>query len=363
MANQDNPTPKFVFVAYDLGPSKLLAKVAAEFPGSIVFFGNGGKTQMPSQENICVAINLSHIAGVVTGVSSQPKSVEHELYAVTVADEVAKKPVAAVADTFGTLTKKLAKHIVSHMSLGLVVSPAEVAGTQELMPNAIIEAVGSPTWESYFKPADRGAARTLIGASDDEMVTLVPGTKKPAFNGFMLMSVAGAMQRLAETQPQHGPLRLVFAPHPGEGEIVSPEVWNVQEYFPGIKVQVLSSIRTDDVIPGVDIVFDLGQSSAGMHAIARRIPLVAVKVPGSTEYLRRETGQAESFVAGHRASIRPQNPLVLGSLLQSLRDGSSIWGEQREAQERFMPPMTPGSAVAVIASALRGMVATHQATR
>lgn len=367
--SSQNSNPNLVFVAGDVGPGDIFDKVAKFFPGSTCFLGMGGKTPMPSKDEVAKAVSVAD--GVVVGISSALEKIDLEAWAACCAFDNGKLAVA-VGDIVGTLTKRYADQVTDYIHLGLVVSPAEIEGTSSTLPNIAIRAVGNPTWETYFKPATSEAARALIGASEDEMIALVPGVKKPVFNGVMLMTVAGAMQRLIENVPSHGPFRLVFAPHPGEAELFAPPkddgtriwpgIWDVREYFPNITIQVLDGIKTDDVLPGVNIVFDLGRSAAGTHAIARRIPLVAVKVPGSTEYLRRETGEAESFVAAHRASIRPQNPLALSGLLDAFMQGTSVLTEQKEAQERFMPPMMPGSSVAMITSAINDALDARRVT-
>ena len=135
MANQ-NPNPKLAFVAYDLGPSNLLDKVAAEFPSSTRFFGSGGRTPMPSKDEIVRAVYAAD--GVVVGISSALDKIDYEAWTACCAFDNGK-PVAIIADTFGTLSKRFADQVTGYAHLGLVVSPAEVAGAQELMPHATLD--------------------------------------------------------------------------------------------------------------------------------------------------------------------------------------------------------------------------------
>ena len=351
-----------VFVGYDTSPSNVLGeayRAMREPAKQEKFLLAGDTTFQPSRQHL--REKIAQHGAVIVGTSSPGRNAHVEIMALELGIELGLKLVV-VEDTFFSALRIKDKELRLKVDLICVISLIEVGEIKDAFPNARVVVVGNPMWDSYFKPAHRQTARNFIDASDNHFVVGVFGTKTTGIN--MALAVPTLIGLRDTILPDKLEPFFVFGPHPGENDpkrgaiAVHPDVYRQLAFLVGdMKFVVLPpEVKADTVIPGLNAVVDYGNSSAGIHAIARRIPLLSMMVPGAREFLLQEIGRKQSITTAASASleITSGTPQELSGALQAF----ARWKHEtntRLAQEKFLAPRTEGESARLIAEAIESL--------
>ena len=295
---------QILFVAFDQGPKCALSIVAERLRESILA---DGIEKFPTSAD-AVVIGLS---------SSQNAGVEH-----AAADYARERniPLAVFADTFGAWRREWFASIREQVKLLFVSSRDEVAEASDFFPLATVIAVGNPMWDEYLLPPvlDRTDARDSIGVSK-EYVVFLPGTKNFGRNSEMLHSLLGAVNAVPDGKRDE--VLVVYGKHPGDKNDAN-QYEKIAEVFPDVAFRLLpEQLRTDDILAGLDVVAHPANSSVGLHALMRGIPVVTVPFISLDEYITNECAGWDYVPCSLRPESIPELSVMLAQRLVGVAYG------------------------------------------
>lgn len=330
---------RILLVGHDVAPTRAFGLLANHLHHSGVsvetIVCGGGKILPPSTEELEQIVTRADI--VLIGISFPAENADIEIATGRLAMELGK-PFGFYADTFGAWNREWFREFRLYASFLFVINKDEAERARNVFPNASITATGNVLWSDYFNPADRAAVRAEIGANDGEFVILAPGCKEAVINIGLWTSVIEAARGTS--------WKVLLTKHPGDktpDDIYAP----LLHYAKGMEVSAQwAEKKADDIVPGVDAVVDLC-GSVGIHAIARRIPVIDFFGELSKQWLFEATGSRKSFRAIAGASTWVEN----GSAA-TLRSAFTRGRTLHEAQEKFLPEAKKGEALKRMAQAL-----------
>ncbi len=349
---------RVLLVAHDIAPSNAflllrtaLTNVGADVKGVIL---NTGKNEPPSRETLDQWVEESDV--VLIGLSSPAKNAAAEILAATQATSHGTT-YGFYADTFGAWQRAWFAPFREHASVLFVLNEKERERAQTLFPTATIVASGNPMWEEYFRPAYAAEARAKAGARESDFVIVAPGTKNPVVNMKLWLDTIDAAYPFTETERQ--PL-VLLAKHPGDK--TSQDVYAPLLEFgnkSGMRV-VMPEIRTDELVPGCDVVVHGGTASVAIHAACRRIPIIDLTQGFlMQEWLKRELGLLHTEINVAEASWEAASTVALGyhlacvhSALMGAKADVAAVERLRTSQQRMIPSLTPGAAIARMVEAI-----------
>ncbi len=337
---------KIVLAAHDAGPSNALGAFAKVLDSPAVFLANAGKTYLNEKATDAMRYSIRTADFVLIGMSFPEANAAIELMAAKTAAE-ARIPYGFCADIPGAWNRVWFAPYRASASLLLTVGGVEeIAKATALFPKAYITRTGNPEWEKYFLPASRSAARGAMGASDDEFVILSPGGKDAVLNIQSWSTVVEAASLYRSN------VAVVLTCHPGDR--TPKDVYqSLAHYGQKLGVRVLCSETPSDVlVPGVDVVVQTPNFSVGLHAMCRRVPVIDMMGAMAAERVFENTGTREGQFAGTEAVLslyyEEATAPALAQALVSVRTNTVM----REAQERLLPPLKQGGAVAAMKAAV-----------
>lgn len=338
-------------MAHDAGPSNVFAKLAGVFEGSTVLVANGGKTAVSDdvlEERIATASFL------MLGMSFPEKNAELEIRAGKMALHHGV-PFGFFSDAPGAFKRPSFEEL--RKSASLVCLSADDRDAHKYFPKCSpmtkIVCTGSPAWEDYFLPADRFEARALMGAHDGETVILSPGIRDPIINIQMWSACLEATAIIQEDSALK--FALVLTKHPGDTTPVEAYT-ALEEHGRILGIRVLfPSHKSDLLVPGADAVVHNQNSSVGLHAMCRRIPVVDFYGRIAMARLKNQAGSDRGQFFGTDAvgEVYNASPDTLAGALESamLYNRSS----QEARQEKLLPKLQQGEAGAKIKAAIESI--------
>jgi hypothetical protein len=251
---------------------------------------------------------------------------------------VAGKPFGFFADTFGAWMRPWFAPVRAQANLLFVAHENEVGEAHALFPNARVIALGNPAWDPYFAPASREDALAKLRLPPERIV-LSPGMKDPALNFALWTTVAEATRRDIPVR-----LHVRLALHPGDR--TDRDLYRSIFPYAGQNVTMdflPEGVSSDDAVPAVSAVVHSGNSSVGLHALCRGIPVIDCPAPLMGAYVERETGGWKRTPSGYGATLHPRTIDALASMMTSA---------QGTPGQPFMRQV-PGRSAAAIAEELR----------
>jgi|GEM_PF-2512050 len=350
---------RVLLVAHDIAPTnaflllrEALTKVGADVKSVIL---NAGRNEPPSRDVLDGLVEDSDI--VLVGLSSPAKNAAMEILAATQAVSHGTS-LGFYADTFGAWQRAWFAPFREEASILFVLNDKERERAHSLFPLATIVASGNPMWEAYFNPADASEARAKAGASEKDFVVLAPGTKNVVVNMRLWLDAIDAAFPFTETERQ--PI-VLLAKHPGDK--TPPDVYAPLLEFgnkSGMRV-AMPDCRTDDLVPGCDVVVHGGTASVAIHAACRRIPIIDLTQGFlMQEWIKRELGLLHTEINVAEASWEAGSIYALGNHLACIH--AALNGEKtsieaverlRSSQRAMIPSLTKGVAIARMLEAIK----------
>ncbi len=351
---------KIVYVANDMAASKAFERLNEILPGK-AFLSFGGKNPL-NEEEVVEAVQDADF--VLIGMSNPPENTVVEVAAARAAVGAGTR-FGFYSDTFGAYNRISFEPFREQASLVLVIAPGEdERGAYEIFPNAEVTCTYNPLWSDYFLPVSREEARKLTGATDDDFVILAAGENHAVM---MIHFCSEVIEAASEIVQPDFPVRVVIAPHPGEKRITSEmydQLRSFNEEF-GITVMMIpDGVKTDQIIPGADVIVQRFNSSSGIHGICRRIPVIDFYTPMAQKFLKRISGSEEGYFVDSNAMIHiyPDHEdsdydTLSEALLEARTGHEGVRDDMLRDQEQVIPHQEPGTAVANMKQAIEGLLA------
>jgi hypothetical protein len=351
--------PNVVYVGNDSAPSQAFDRLDGILPGTS-FLGRGGKN-MFDRDELFLAVRKADF--VLIGMSNPPENTAMEVDAAGMAVQ-AGIPFGFYADTFGAYNRASFEPVREQASLVLVIAPGrDVERAEEAFPSARVICTYNPLWPDYFLPASREESRKLIGAADNEFVILASGENYVTMVPFTCEVIEAASEIV---QPDF-PVRVVIAPHPGEKRI-TPEMYEQILSFNeelGVNAMMIpQGVKTDQVIPGTNVIVQRFNSSGGIHGICRRIPVIDLYRPMARALQKRISGDDTGYFidTGAVAHVYPEDVDhtdygALGEALYNVKHNGTFLAEMARAQETAIPYLEPGAPTANMKQAILDLLA------
>lgn len=327
---------RVLIAAHDKGPSRALRPVELLLgPGTISWLHDGNAVGLDADS--ASSYLSSEADAILTGMSSPAHNAAFELSLARIAKD-AGLPLALFADTFGAWQRSWFAPVRDYAKLLFVAHEREIEEARKLFPNARVLACGNPSWDAYFAPASRDEARAKLGLPS-ERVVLSPGMKDPALNFALWTTLAEATRRDLPVR-----LHVLLAPHPGDR--TNAGVYASLFPYAGENATIgflPAGVTADQAVPAADAVVHSGNSSVGLHALCRGIPVIDCPAPLMGAYVERETGGWHNTLSAHGATLRPRHVTELSVMLTDARSTEG-------------PPFmrqAPGESAGKIAEALR----------
>lgn len=326
---------RVLFAAHDAGPTKAFFEIMQTPEELFPILYTGTKGPLPNDNAL-----RQQIAGVDVVLVGLSSAEGHHALEAKVAAFAAQMhtPLACFSDTFGAWNRWWCRDTLLSSHVLFVVSAREVSSARRMFPNARVVAVGNPAWGDYLTPKERSEVRERLGYAQKERVYLAPGTKNPVVNILLWSNTLHALKAL------RGERRLLLAPHPGD--TTDHALYErLVHLSPGIRVEFLpKGCTTDDVVPGVDAVVHTGNSSTGVHALCRGIPVIDCPAPLIDEYIAQETGGWNYTPYKIGVTLHPRASDFAGALAHL------------SAPRAPFTTLRPGQSVQTILSTLRALV-------
>jgi len=305
---------KVTSIKGDKGPWLAMKQVDEELKkmGHTVFpfYNKAGAFNEPMLDEMREAIKQSD--KVITTMSSLQATLDAEVEAVRVA--LSKNiPVGCYSCSYNEwqgplkLRPENFGRYMDKLSFLFVTSKDEVGPAEKLATSARVHACGSPEFERFFKPSQmsREEGRALFGATEEETLIAIMGSKELYRTGALVMSAIEALNGL------DGPFRSVVCYHPGNQyvrvEEVAPEVLYgelLAESNNNHPIMLKNpSIETSDIFPAVDIVVS-EFSLTGIEAAAKRRPVIDIASYFGRKWLKDLTDKEMWFPAKVGASVQ-----------------------------------------------------------
>jgi len=252
--------------------------------------------------------------------------------------------------------------------LVFVFNDDEISPAEELFPNAIAVASGSPNWEKFhFPELTRAEAREKLAASEDEVLILVPGDKDLILNILLFsLTIEAAGIMVGEERRQ---VQVVIGLHPGDLNPISSYTDLGRLVPAGVSVTFicreapesvpegmnLKVFPTPHALPGADVLVTF-VSTMGFEAACQRIPVICFFPGYGLTWFNSESNgkEWEQCRNGTAVPIYGSSPLQLAEqMILILTPGSDVPSLLSLRQEEFYPkPTEKGSVVRVIAKSL-----------
>lgn len=324
---------KIIGVARDLNPSNFL-KTLEEYVNGIVAkieLWTGDQANADGVAEKSPWKKIKEADSVILGMSSSPKLSQFEREVADWAYSLGKRNYGFISDAPGAFTREWFERHRKDASFVAVLREYEVERAKRLFPNALVRAVGSPSWETALdNPMGAREVRRILGVSNDEKLVLIAGTKKEDVNREAIHLVAEALKISPSDKPRK---KVVFSKHPSD----TTPTESYAAIDPSILVAEKSIISTDQALWGAHLFVNL-LSTDGDKAAYRRKTMIHLMSKLVAARRLEQLGTRIPFEHGLGVTWLGENASHLSNSLNDLCS-NPYW--QREAQERHYPLPPP----------------------
>ena len=350
-------------IARDMGPSQALGLLDIELRKkghqTNVFLGYGKPFSFNVDQDW--VINKALEADIVlSGMSSSQKlAIEEMVIAKAMIERGRAGRFGFFADTFNAWARLWLEPFREITRFLFTISQEEVIQAEKLFDRTEVVSSGNPAWENFFYlEVAREQARGKLMMGSDDVFILCPGSKSPAINGFVFLSVIEAVKSM-DLKNFGRQCKIMLALHPGDYAPIEMYA-EIAEFSDGI-ARILPT-PTSQVVAGADIIIG-PDSTIGIQAAHLRIPVIAIFCDISINRFAYQNGSKIWMPSklGIAKAILGESLLIdLRHTINSLLSpDNSFLIEMRECQRQAFPKIEkPGKALEIIIDTLERIAST-----
>lgn len=376
--------PRSVFmIARDIAPSGAFERFSAELSAKNIScnscLGNGKPIDILPEE---IAARARFCDMTLIGMSSSSTLSKEERVAGKEAI-AAGKILAVYDDIEGGFNRPWFKEdpdnpgqpgLLHKANLIFVVDEKNAEAARKLYPNAKIVASGNPiVEESFFPKFSREEVRLKFGVAEDEIMVLCVGDKTQSIGLPLFNCCIDAIHLLAEETKQK--FKVFLALHPGDMAIRyvydATNVLQTGDYTDDdlnqrsiyrelvkfgsgdevtVRIVTRKTLRTDEILPGVDIVVQAGSTTSRAAACLRK-PVIDVRSQVTLNWFKHVLGNGGWEIVEQGVSVAvPCSPDHLQGAINTLLTPEGFALIRHNQETMYPKPKEKGSALKKIAA-------------